>query len=240
MTTDTAEFQAAPAIPVARGCGKRKPGGIYAECGMSGNGMPLEHFICDPPIPLDGLAVSSLGIQLIEKNGVWHILDVVGACHYPNVADFLEEVRRFGLSRRLGNQTEFAKLGPNSRIILAHPRAWVGNAREYPTWDCPTGKHKNRDVIGGCEPDSMCAGVWWHDLDPAEEATPRGVRITQSMPSFTYKAHTRPAGIKPQYKPAIFASFPLSRLVVVGGSDKSGANLDKARAAKLTVDMVGE
>ncbi len=82
------------AIPATRGCGKRKPGGCYAEVGMSPNGKPVEYFLCDPPVLLDGWKVSSVGVQLIEVNGVHHILDVVGQQHYPGVADFVEEVSR--------------------------------------------------------------------------------------------------------------------------------------------------
>ena len=44
------------AEPVERGCGEREPGGVYAECGLSPSGSPLERFLIDPPQPLaDGL-----------------------------------------------------------------------------------------------------------------------------------------------------------------------------------------
>ena len=49
------------AIPVERGCGEREPGGVYAECGLSPYGSPLEHFLIDPPMPLPE------GVDLINK-----------------------------------------------------------------------------------------------------------------------------------------------------------------------------
>ena len=43
-------------IPEPRGCGDRTPGGLYIESGLGPGGVPLEHFLVDPPLPVpDGL-----------------------------------------------------------------------------------------------------------------------------------------------------------------------------------------
>lgn len=122
------------AIAVPRGCGPaRDEGGIYAEVGLSPVGLPLSFFLVDPPIPVScaALGLTPVGVTLIEREGVTHVLDWVGSTHYPNVADFVEETLLFGLSRRLPQTLDFARLGPLSRIILVHGRAHIDNAWQY-------------------------------------------------------------------------------------------------------------
>lgn len=41
------------AMPVVRGCGTRKMGCAYAECGMSPDGRPVEDFLVCEPLLLD-------------------------------------------------------------------------------------------------------------------------------------------------------------------------------------------
>ena len=122
------------ADPVPRGCGDREPGGIYAECGLSSRGRPLEEFLLDPPLPIPA------GIDLVNKPQTWQrmlpsgepaldgeglpIFDLliwVGAEFYPYCPDFLEEVKRYGASRRLNPNLDLSLLSQSSRMILAHP-----------------------------------------------------------------------------------------------------------------------
>jgi hypothetical protein len=120
----------------ARGCGdSRQAGGIYACCGLSPVGSPIENFLVDSPIPIDknDYGLSSKGTTWLEKDGVWHLLDIVGENYYPNVADFVEEARRMGISRRLSGKLEFERLTKDSRIILLHRRVWhYGSRRQAP------------------------------------------------------------------------------------------------------------
>ena len=62
-----------------RGCGSRKKGCVYLECPLSDSGLPIEHFIVDPPLDIDLTAygVTPVGVKLFERNGVWHVLDWV-------------------------------------------------------------------------------------------------------------------------------------------------------------------
>jgi hypothetical protein len=122
------------ADPVERGCGEREPGGVYAESGLSPWGRPLEEFLLDPPLPLPD------GLDLVNKPQLWQrmlpsgepaldeqgqpihdLLIWVGAEHYEYVPDFLEEVRRYGASRRLNPNLDLARLSRASRMLLAHP-----------------------------------------------------------------------------------------------------------------------
>lgn len=145
MTSSRDNLDFATAEPVERGCGKRKPGGFYLECGMGPNGLPLEHFLVDPPQPLP----ENLGNDIVNKPKLWqdpatkinHALIWVGAQHYPYVGDFIEEVRKFGASRRIPSTFPFAELGPHSRMIFVHPKARNKNwANQIPPEVCPKEK----------------------------------------------------------------------------------------------------
>jgi hypothetical protein len=237
------------AIPVERGCGTRKRGGIYGECGLSPWGQPLEAFLMDPPVPVDpaGLGLSPIGVTLLNDpaTGATHILDWVGEEHYPNVCDALEEIRRFGLSRRLPRTLDFSRLDAHSRILLVHRRGLLADVSAYASdWrrSCPKALPEHADPAHA---PSLCAGIWWEDVSGGEEdAAPEGQpadprRIRRTMPSFSYVARAAPPGVAPAYAPAIVASFPLSRLVVIrdpeGGTDRTA--LDRAGRASLPVDL---
>jgi len=236
------------AIPVQRGCGTRKSGGVYFETGLDPNGQPIEYFLCDPPILVDDWHLSAVGVQFIERDGITHILDWVGAKHYPNVADFLEEVKRFGLSRRLSSSLDFSRISARTRILLVHQRAWINNFQDYKTWNCPKNLPGHHPEVLTQEPETskrMCAGVWWGDIEGG--TTPKAKRldgvgsdrdVERQMPSFSYLAQKRPETVKPQYRPAIFASFPCSRLVVVKGNHEK--NLEKARRANVVLEEVDQ
>src|SRR5579863_2884356 len=122
------------ADPVPRGCGDREPGGVYAECGLSSRGRPLEEFLFDPPLPIPE------GLDLINKPQLWQrtlpsgepaldeeerpiydLLIWVGEEFYPYCSDYLEEVKRYGASRRLNPNLDLSLLSRSSRMILAHP-----------------------------------------------------------------------------------------------------------------------
>jgi hypothetical protein len=129
-------FDFPKADPVERGCGDREPGGVYAECGLSPHGSPLEEFLLDPPLPIpDGLDLinkpqlwqrtfpSGEPVYDVEEHPIYDILMWVGAEFYPYCPDFIEEVRRYGASRRLNPNLDLSLLSQASRMILVHPRA---------------------------------------------------------------------------------------------------------------------
>lgn len=233
------------AIPVRRGCGERKQGGIYGECGLSPFGRPLEDFLMDPPVAVDAatLGLSPIGVTLLPdgRTGATHILDWIGEDCYPNVTDMLEEIRRFGLSRRLPRTLDFARLDARSRILLVHRRALLLDPLPYladQTRLCPKGLPDHAPSV---QPAPHCAALWWEDVQGgaavAGSADPRLVR--RSLPSFRYDARRAPDGASGRTTPAIFASFPLSRLVVI--DDPEGkthtAALERAGQAQLPVEL---
>jgi hypothetical protein len=241
------------ALPVRRGCGTRVAGGVYSECGLSPEGRPLEDFLLDPPAPLPleaqrHLGITPIGVKLLPDPGdpqTHHVVDWVGSKHYPNVADFLEEVRRFGLSRRLPRTLDFARLSRASRHLVVHANAWIVNAADYfgaratDDWRCP--RHRP-DHLDPPAPPPMCASLWWEDVVGGEghEAPderlegrrhPRPIR--RAMPSFAYVARRPPAGVEGRYLPAVFAAFPITRLCVVADPE-GGTHLDAVARARAT------
>jgi hypothetical protein len=197
--------------------------------------MPVEHFLLDYPIrvPPDLLnSLSHIGVQMFNRNGVWHLADRIGRTYYPNVADLIEEIRRYGLSRRLPATLDFSQLTWDSRILLVHDRAYIENFSEWPTWSCPKGRV---DHFPSSHPAFCCAGLWWEDVDGGEPG--EGRHVLRQMPSFSYAGRTRPEGVEPVYTPAFFASFPPTRLVVVAGQ-QSASRLDKLRRSEITAEEV--
>jgi hypothetical protein len=216
--------------------------------------MPIEHYLfCHPkPVPKD-VKTSSRGVTPFCRNGVWHLLDVVGQCYYPNVADWIEETRRYGLSRRVPKNLDFSLLTPASRIIILHSRA---NIRNWPdflkhdpelNWQCPRRieNHPKHDqwpehwVEHGMEgQEHMCSGWWWHDVEGGEpRPDPFNVRYVvrpfprdDKPPTFQYAASQPPLvegkTIPRSYTLAGVGSFPCSRIVTV--RDK-GAAYEQAR-----------
>lgn len=183
------------AAAVLRGCGERTPGGVYIECGLSPVGRPFEDFLLDPPLALP----AGLGAEaLANKPQFWtdsatddvHLVIWIGAEHYPYLADFVEEARRFGISRKLSPQLlerpEFGRLTLSSRMILAHPRAlntrW---AQQLPPYQCMkeipghasaecTAEANEQVTVADSDADERtgpCLFQTW-DLIPAADALP--------------------------------------------------------------------
>jgi hypothetical protein len=146
-----------------RGCGYRQPGGAYFAVPLGPGGRPVEEFLIDPPVVIDDparLGLASVGVTLIERDGVTHVLDIVGREHYPTVASFIDEIRRLGVSRRAPRTIDFQRITRASRLLLAHAHADIANAAEFPCERrCPC------DVAEHLTPRSadMCARLWWEE-----------------------------------------------------------------------------
>lgn len=123
---------------------------------------------------------------------VTHVFDIVGGEYYPNVADFLEEARRMGVSRRLelDNNLQYARLTKRSRLMLLHRRAVINNpldlfkGLEYTEAlrlfraGCPKGliEHAPAEsntpypaVLVKTSRPPGCAALYWHVIEGGEE-----------------------------------------------------------------------
>lgn len=233
-------------MTLERGCGRRKPGGLYAVLPRSPAGHPLEEFLQCPPQRL-GFDAPVQGQLAIRRGKTLHLLDWIGSAYYPNVADFLEEVRRFGLSRRLSpsltHRDAVTRLAPleelsaASRLLCVHARAYLYNYAAYLPADvrCPR-------AIAGHPASEMCAGLYWWDLEGGQRVEVEGraerdiaiaparadLLVERAMPSFTYPGRRRPNGVMPIYGPAIFAAFPISNLVLIRGQHGEHEEMETA------------
>ena len=183
-----------------RGCGSRVVGGVYAEVKTGDEGVPIEAFLVDPPSPVDAqaLGLTDKGVRLVQLGDTWHVFDIIGENYYPYVADFVEEGRRMGVSRRLPSNLDFSKIDPEkSRLVLLHRRAIITNVEEAGFLNlshiCPKG-------IAGHEAgvlSEMCAGLWWHDLSSKNLDTSQ---MREFKGGTHYKAWPRPKGSeKPEH-----------------------------------------
>lgn len=247
----------------ARGCGgSRDAGGIYLEAGSAGGTVPLWTCICDPvqPIDVEALDLSPVGVKLIEINGVTHVFDWVGATHYPNAADFLEEFIRLGLSRRISRKEDFRKLTSASKIFLIHPQAYF--AERPPFIDsrlcpCPTGKHDPESH------DPACSGYLWQIAEPGatdlnlldgnyeppaglfptwapKPVEPGRYCGTREMPAFTYTLGERGHNVDLQLLPGVIAVCPIEAIAVVDNPadpEGVGETLGAARESSLPVKL---
>lgn len=219
-------------VALPRACGKRKPGGMYIETGQSDDGMPVEYFLLDPPLKItprvqDALGIKALGVTIVGRPNpkgriVYHVIDWVGQEYYPNVADFVEEVRRQGLSRRIPMTAEFARLTSDSRILLVHPRAWVENYASYREvivrrlgLYCPKGILEHLDAT---KVPTMCDGVWWNDIEDGD-GLPDGT-CRRVLPGCSYVGQPRPRLLQPAYTPGLFLSLPISRIAIINDAER--------------------
>jgi hypothetical protein len=237
------------AVKMKRQCGYRKKGGVYLTVPTSDDGAPIEYFLIDPPQPveLEVLGVAPRGVHLIEKEGVWHVFDVVGQDSYPNVCDVLEEGRVLGFSRRC-ELPDYSKLARESRLVLIHQRAFIRNYREYlerfteqeaDDFKCPR-KYHNLDAL-----EEMCAGLWWHDVVEGierDEGNHRDLASRKLECGALYHCYRQPVEVTPEYEYAIFAIFPTGQIEVIEDPDDRTheKKLENARQSQLPVTLVSE
>jgi hypothetical protein len=252
-----------------RGCGRRQRGGIYIEAGKctvpSRRCRPIWDFLIDPPQPIAGLNIPNRGVMIRERpdgSGVYDVYDRVGEKFYPNVADFVEETRRMGLSRRLGANTDFDKLTTDSMIFLAHPKAIVTNADlayqllweesdaytgAHP-WSCRCGKPDHNRILTAIEsgtferPLPSCVSLWWELVRGGDEVwdpskPPRTVR--RAMPAFAYEARHAPEGFSPDYEEGLFLKYRIRNLTVIKDpvADTHVKAVEKAAQSSLPISL---
>ncbi len=193
-----------------RGCGHRQPGGAYFAVPLAPAGRAVEEFLIDPPVVIEDaarLGLTSVGVGLFERDGVTHVVDIVGSEHYPTVAEFVDEARRMGVSRRAPRTLDFAEITSNSRLLLAHARADIANAAEFPTGarcPCYVPEHLQPGFAG------MCARLWWQEPLPGA----------------------------PEYRLALFASFPIQQIEVVTDRESASHIETIERAGKAGVPVI--
>lgn len=182
---------------------------------------------------------------------VTHIFDIVGQEYYPNVADFLEEARRMGVSRRLEleDKKQYARLSKRSRLMLLHHKAVILNpAPLHAAMDevevarleragCPGGREHTKAAIKN---NVGCSALHWNTvnkgLSVGGDAESRFVNRT--LKSGTYRGYAPPPAVEINYHLGIFGVFPLAKIQVVDPSGEYENKLQRAETARLDVEKV--
>lgn len=244
--------------PIKRGCGFRIAGGAYLVTGMSVFGSPVENFIVDPPRPveLEKIGLAAIGVMpfKLPRSEETHVMNWVGEQNYPNPADFVEEVRKYGASTRVPKSFDFSLLKEGAYIYHVHSHAWIENYRDYimrppelfenpdlmnmkPVLKgCPSGKHGPDDL-------EMCARLWWQDVwGGVYNTSIEGDRSVRRASGDTlYNGFTAPREVeKVDYRPAVFFRLPVHRVEVVRDPARNSheETLEKAWYADLEVREV--
>lgn len=230
-----------------RGCGEaRTKGGLYLECGLSVGGAPLEHFLVDPPHLVDPKAdrIRALGVELIDgPDGIVHVLDWVGAEHYPYATDFLEEARRKGVSRKISPHTELHRLTPGkSQLFIVHARGYVENWRDYSVYEhdragelpwrhCQRYARTNgQDTSHIMMPSTSCSRYLWQAFENVDAGD--GAWPLRRFTDFEYRIFPPTKALTPQWRPAIVARVPITNFTVIRDDDGSHqATVERVRRA---------
>lgn len=226
-----------------RMCGdSRIIGGSYWEFGTQQtmqlvSAIPLIRpdmnlMVLDPPVEIDveRMGLQTVGVKMVNVGGVNHILDWVGETHYPNVADFVEEAKAVGLSRRMPSTLPFGSLTEESRLLLVHRKAILTEGRRSIPLLCPQFERTRRQHSDS----ETCSRFWYSDIVGRVEHVAHSNTVIRELPcgqSYTgYEALSTA-----QHRTGIFASVPLDRIAVV--RDRRGT-LHEATERRISVTGV--
>jgi hypothetical protein len=209
---------------VVRGCGdSRVQGAVYIETGLSDDGLPLEAFICDPPIPYS--APSSRGVHVKHHGDITYIIDEISFENYPYPSDFLEEVRRHGLSRKVSPDAIAGKLSENTFVMLVHRRGILKNAKRLAPY-LDDDKLKSRCKIFSFDHDEAhlqnphipCSR---HTYSVAAEDSHNTTRTFTRDTSYSVVPWKTQPRVKPEFQSAVIAKLPVTFISVITADDGS-------------------
>ncbi len=175
---------------IKRGCGTRQVGGLYACCGLSPYGKPIEHFIIDPPVFVEYKNFRA-PIQVDDDLLFW-----VGEKFYPYPSDFIEEARIYGVSKRIPANFPIEKITSLSKMYFVHPKAIIENFKELPApVYCP------KEYDHHFKQEECCIG-YSYSLAAGEEEERQVGDITYLLYSFNQEIK-----VKPVYSQGIFLLY---------------------------------
>lgn len=225
-----------------RGCGYKQDGGLYACVGLSEHGTPIEEFVVDPPRLWQGGAFRAPEIST-RSNGINDMVMYVGESHYATIPDYIEEVIRMGVSKRIPEDFPVEALTPGrSRIILVHAKA-----RPNFLFEClGTSPHcKQPDTPHPCT-----FNLWpLAGLDAIERGSGKqedSGKITVTIPSCSYTV--TPPAVLPEvkvsdsslYDAGVFLALPLSHFEVCSIKANPDKQVARVRSANWHVRVVDE
>ena len=215
-----------------RGCGKRVKGGLYACCGTSPYGEPIEHFLIDPPLPYNGDPFRAPLVQ--ERNGVKDVKDLifwVGQEFYPFCPDFIEETRYLGVSKRVPVNFDWSGVTPfQSRMFFIHPKALVDETKESVD-RCP------KDIPAHEKGEEFCLRSLYFFVD----AELQDEKYFRKIGSTTYNVPRMVSNYRPKYSAGTFLWLPFAHFEYVMPENKMADDrVKKALAEGAPIHLVDE
>ncbi|MBU1621875.1 MAG: hypothetical protein KKF27_21910 [Gammaproteobacteria bacterium] len=140
--------------------------------GLAENGVPVESFVVDPPIAWDDEFFRGIRLRErhVEGEVIFDAMMFVGAQNYAYPPDFVEEVRRLGMSKRVPISSVLQKLQPHkSRIYLIHNRCIFPDGYKlhgvhrsaYPKIERPHIRGEHMHGLFRSEEDEQCTFSLW-------------------------------------------------------------------------------
>lgn len=229
-----------------RNCGKRIENGLYLCVASSVFGKEIEYFLLDPVLLCDLKPFRTPIILEGEKHN--DILVYIGKQFYPFVTDYIEEARKYGISRRIPRDFPIEKLTPyESRMFFVHERA-IPLFKYQVQQDCPR-KLKHKKTIE----DSCVFDLWpLSSLEDFDEK--HKVRLVDSWTAeikikateYTVHLPTSPSvnleqKKKYQYHMGIFAAFWVGHLEYVNKNKKLPTKLrERIKETDFDVEVMEE
>ncbi len=241
-TTVTQQAQPFRANPlVHRGCGPaRTLGGVYLEFNFDAREQALEQFLVDPCTRLP--KTSSLGVHHAPRKGVTHLIDVVGEKYYPYPSDIIEEIRQHGLSRKVSVASIEGYVTPESRMILAHPKAVVSNAKALVPYleDRPLKLRCVQYILGQSVNQhhllESCTRLSYALAEGHEDTSVPHIRLRHFTKDTVYPVvPLLPGHPAPKYGLGKVGVFPITHISVVS----SGSREDKELVRRLKERIIG-
>jgi len=214
------------------GCGLRRQGKVYMYSDMRKHleKYPFGYFLYDPPILIEDTAewgICPQGISYIQKDGIYHAVDWIGANNYPNASDILEEAFQTGGSGLVPLNVQLNKLTcGKSRRLLVHPRGYLNNNQIYkkeykkldriPTCFRPKNSQHHKSVLSS-EP---CASLHWQVVEGGTPNRQDARYVSRTVGSTTYDAVSPLDNEKPDFSLAIIGWLPIDELHLVDSEDK--------------------
>ncbi len=224
-------------LACVRGCGSRtQPGSLYLYVGVGPEGVPVWHFLTDPPIPFVGSKFQGVHQAPPEMTVGWPddtilLLDMVGESFYESAPSFIEEARRFGFSRRIPETFDFESLaGKKVYLGLIHWKA----SPEITSMGFPPGELEYKFCMqwDALEHRNMCV---FHDWPLSVDLHPGHVQETRPetihRPSFVFQPNSVLTQVsqlvlgpnirdvfpaKVTMTPGVFAIVPITHVEAIG------------------------
>jgi hypothetical protein len=205
-----------------RGCGERKDKALYLESTPSPEGMPIENFIYDAPIPVNQEPFRAPILYRDERTGLYHVLIWVGKKFYESPWDFIREAAVKGISRRIPKSFPIHKLSPGSAMLFIHSDAIVENWRELSeelkkqgitSIPCPKGKGSHKELK------ENCIALLYYTLkgkDTGEEGE-YGKWVDRKVGDLTYSLPNpyEEVDFNPVFKTGIFLYAPITNIAYI-------------------------